>query len=526
MDFDAVIFGAGHNGLVAANLLADRGWRVLVLEAADHPGGAVVSAEVTVPGFVTDLCSSGFPMTVASPVFADLHLERHGLRWRHAPDALAHVLPDGRGVALSRDLDRTAQSVAEFDPRDADAWRRMHEQWLTVRTPMLEALFRPFPPIAPAGRLVRAAGTAEAVRLARMLTLSARQLASEHFAGEGARLLLGGNAMHVDTGIDSAGSGVFGWMLAMVGQELGYPVPEGGAGQLTAALVKRLESLGGQVECGRRVAEVLIARGTAVGVRDHEGTAIRAMKAVVADVAAPQLYGDLVGAEHLPSRLVDDLRRFRWDPATIKVNWALSGPIPWAAKEAVNAAFVHIGGDLDTMSGCCADMAVGRTPRNPFLLLGQTTTADPSRSPAGTESAWAYTHVPQGQRWTRDRAARLADKIQQIVDKHAPGFADLIIGRHVQSPADFEAGNAGLVDGALNGGTSAIGQQLIFRPTPGLGRADTPVDRLYLASSSAHPGGGVHGGPGGNAARAAIARDTWGVAYKSIIGTAHRLVHG
>jgi phytoene dehydrogenase-like protein len=220
------------------------------------------------------------------------------------------------------------------------------------------------------------------------------------------------------------------------------------------------------------------------------------------------------------------MRRFRWDPATIKVNWALSGPIPWAAKEAVAAAFVHIGGDMDTMSGCCADMAIGRTPRNPFLLLGQTTTADPSRSPAGTESAWAYTHVPQGQRWTRDRAARLADKIQQIVEKHAPGFADLIIGRHVQGPADFEAGNAGLVDGALNGGTSAIGQQLIFRPTPGLGRADTPVDRLYLASSSAHPGGGVHGGPGGNAARAAIARDTWGVAYKSVIGAAHRLVHG
>jgi phytoene dehydrogenase-like protein len=518
VDFDAVVFGAGHNGLVAANLLADAGWRVLVLEAADEPGGAVRSAEVTAPGFVTDLYSSSYPLAAASPVFKELTLERHGLKWRRATDVLAHVLPDGRGVTLSTDIERTAASVAAFDSGDADAWRAMHDEWATVREPLLGALLRPFPPIRAAGKLLGATGSAAALRLARMLTLSARGLAEERFGGEGARLLLNGNAMHADAGIDSAGSGVFAWMLAMLGQDVGFPTPEGGAGTLTAALVRRLESLGGQVECGRRVTEVLIARGTAVGVRDHEGNAIRATRAVLADVPAPQLYTDLVDAQHLPVRLLDDLTRFRWDPATVKVNWALSAPIPWTAKEGTTAGVVHLGGDMDMMSGTCTDLAIGRTPRNPFLLLGQTTTADPTRSPAGTESAWAYTHVPQGQRWTKDRVTRFADKIQQVVEKHAPGFADRIIARHVQGPDDFV--------GSVNGGTAMIGQQLVFRPTPGLGRADTPVDRLFLAGSSAHPGGGVHGAPGGNAARAALAREKWGGAYKSLLGRANRLVFG
>ncbi|MFI9379884.1 phytoene desaturase family protein [Kutzneria sp. NPDC052558] len=517
MTFDAVVFGAGHNGLVAANLLADAGWRVLVLESSDHPGGAVHSAEVTAPGFVTDLCSSSFPMAAASPVFEGLGLERHGLRWRHAPGVLAHVLPDGRGVLLSRDVSATMASVAEFAPRDAEAWQGMFAQWQQLRDPLLDALFRPFPPITAAGKLLLTTGSAEALRLARMLTLSARTLAEERFDGAGARLLVNGNAMHADAGIDSPGSGVFGWLLAMIGQDRGYPVAEGGASALTDALVRRLESLGGQVECGRRVTEILIARGTAVGVRDHEGNAIRATQAVLADVPALDLYGNLVAAQHLPSRLLDDLRRHRLDPATIKVNWALSGPIPWTATEASAAGVVHLGGDLATMSGSCAALAMGRTPQNPFLLLGQTTTADPTRSPAGTESAWAYTHVPQGQRWSADRLSWFVDKIQHIVERHAPGFTGRIIARHVQGPDDFA--------GTVNGGTAAIAQQLVFRPVPGLGRADTPVDRLYLAGSAAHPGGGVHGAAGGNAARAALARARWGSAYKSLIAAAHRLVY-
>jgi phytoene dehydrogenase-like protein len=460
-------------------------------------------------------------------VFADLGLHRFGLTWRHAPEVIAHVLPDGRSVVLSRDVNRTARSVSEFAARDGAAWRRMYEQWMHLRDPFLDALFRPFPPIRAGARLLRRTGTAEALRLARLVTLSARTLTDEWFAGEGARMLLAGNAMHADVGVDNAGSGVFGWLLAMLGQDVGFPVPEGGAGQITAALVRRLTERGGQVVCGRRVSRVLVAGGRAVGVRDSAGEPVRARRAVLADVPAPALYLDLVGAEHLPGRLVDDLGRFHWDAATIKVDWALSGQVPWSAEQVGRAGTVHLGADMDGMSAFTADLVRGRTPRDPFVLLGQMTTADPSRSPAGTEAVWAYTHVPHGQRWDRARLARAADRIERVVERHAPGFGDLIVGRAVQGPEDLQGHDPSLVDGAINGGTSAIHQELFLRPVPGLARADTPVQRLFLASSSAHPGGAVHGGPGSNAARAALARDGWaGGGYQTVINAAHRLVYG
>ncbi|HEY0498626.1 MAG TPA: NAD(P)/FAD-dependent oxidoreductase [Kutzneria sp.] len=524
---DAVVVGAGHNGLVAANLLADAGWQVLVLEAADQPGGAVRTDEIAAPEFHSDLCSAFFPMSAASPVFTELDLERHGLKWRHAPDVVAHVLPDDRSAVLSRDLERTARSVSEFAPQDGDAWRRMYDQWSRLRDPFLDALFRPFPPVRAGMRLLHRVGAAEGLRLARMVTLSARTFTGEWFAGEGARLLLAGNAMHADIGVDNAGSGVFGWLLAMLGQEVGFPVPEGGAGQITAALVRRLAARGGKVICGRRVDKILVAGGRAVGVRDAAGQPVRARRAVLADVPAPVLYLDLVGAEHLPGRLVDDLSRFHWDPATVKVDWALSGPVPWTAEQVRGAGTVHLSADMDGLSAFGVDLARGRTPRDPFLLLGQMTTADPSRSPAGTEAVWAYTHVPRGQRWDNTKLARAADRIERVVERHAPGFSSLVVGRAVQGPCELQGHNPSLVDGAINGGTSAIHQELFLRPVPGLARADTPVQRLFLASASAHPGGAVHGAPGSNAARAALARNGWaGAGYQAAINAGHRLVYG
>ena len=520
---DAIVIGAGHNGLVAANLLADAGWQVLVLEAAGEPGGAVHTAQVTAPGFHNDLCSAFFPMTALSPVITGLELGRYGLRWTHAPLALGHLLPDNRFVALHRDLERTAASVAEFAPADAAAWRRLAEQWQSLRDPLVAALFSPFPPVRAGARLAGRAGVAELVRLARTMVLPARQLVEETFAGEGARVLVAGNALHADVGIDSAGSGVFGWLLAMAAQDVGFPVPVGGAGELTGALVRRLCSRGGEIRCGQHVRQILIGGGRAVGVRDADGTPIRARSAVLADVPAPALYRDLVGFEHLPARLAEDLSRFAWDGGTVKVDWALSAPIPWTNGEAAQAGTVHLGVDLDGMTGYGADLARHRVPERPFVLLGQMTTADPARSPAGTESAWAYTHVPHG---TPVDIASVAQRIEQVIEAHAPGFRDLVIGRYVQGPAELQGRDPGLVGGAINGGSGAIHQQLIFRPVPGLGRADTPVDRLFLAGSSAHPGGAVHGGPGANAARAALRRDgLFGDAYAGIIGSALRAIY-
>ncbi|WP_329063616.1 phytoene desaturase family protein [Amycolatopsis sp. NBC_01480] len=524
---DAVVIGAGHNGLVAANLLADAGWSVLVLEATGRPGGSVQTDEVTEAGFRNDLCSAFFPLTAVSPVIGGLELERYGLHWRHAPDVLAHVFPDDRCAVLSRDLDRTAASADEFAPGDGAAWRRLFAQWQEIRDPLLDALFTPFPPVRPALRLLRRTGTAEALRLARMLTLPARRFGDELFTGEGAKLLLAGNAAHSDLSVDNAGSAVFGWLLAMAGQEAGFPVPEGGAGELTAALVRRLEDRGGKVLCGRPVREVLVAGGRAMGVRDRAGDPVRARRAVLADVPAPMLYGNLVAGEWLPSRLVDDLERFQWDSATVKVDWALSGPVPWTAAEARGAGTIHLGADLDGLSAFGGDLGRGRVPSRPFLLFGQMTTSDPSRSPAGTEAAWAYTHVPRG---TVSDPAALKHQvalIEKTVEVNAPGFADLITSRYAQGPVELAAHNPALAGGAINGGTTAIHQQLFFRPVPGTGRADTPVDRLYLAGASAHPGGAVHGGPGANAARAALARSGHlGGGYAAVIRAANRAVYG
>jgi phytoene dehydrogenase-like protein len=500
---DAVVIGAGHNGLVAANVLADAGWEVLVLEAEPEPGGAVRTAEF-VPGFASDRFSSCYPMALLSPVIAGLGLTGHGLRWRHAPAALAHVLPDDRVAVISPDVDTTARALAEFAPGDAAAWHAEFALWTRVRDDLAAALFTPFPPIRASLRLLRTLGPADSLRLARQATQSAVAFGEERFAGDGARLLFAGNTLHTDLGLTDAGGAFIGWLLTMAAQDVGYPVPEGGADRLTKALVARLGDRA-RVECGRRVTRILTAAGRAVGVATDDGDRIRARHAVLATVPAPTLYLDLVGADRLPARLVRDLRGFRWDHATVKVDWALAGPIPWRNPAAATACTVHLGADPHAYG---ADLAAGRPPARPFLVLGQMSTADPTRSPEGTEAAWAYTHVPHGHVWAPGQLDRFVESIERAVEQHAPGFTGRIIGRR----------HADLPGGAVNGGTAALAQQLFLRPTPGLGRADTPIDRLFLAGASAHPGGAVHGAPGANAARAALTRaGVFGGAYRAVV---------
>lgn len=524
---DAVVIGAGPNGLVAANVLADAGWEVVVLEATDVPGGGVQTRESTHPGFRSDQCSAFFPLGVASPVLRELELESYGLRWRQAPEVLAHVLPDDRSVVLSTDLERTAVSVAAFAKADGDAWRAEYEQWERVREDLLRALLRPFPPVRPSARLLRELGVADALRFARLLLSPVRRLAEERFAGAGAQLLFTGCAMHTDLVPNDAGSALFGWLLTMLAQDIGFPVPEGGAGSLTDALVHRLADRGGRVLCHQPVERVLVGRGTAVGVRTAGGELVRARRAVVADVPAPDLYLRLVGTEHLPNRMIEDLGRFTYDDSTIKVDWALSQPIPWTAPGVGAAGTVHLGADMNGLTAFGSSLARKEIPEDPFVLLGQMTTSDPTRSPAGTESVWAYTHVPRGLRWSRADVLRHAERVERLVERHAPGFTGNVLARTVSGPDELHAHNPSLNDGAINAGSSMVHQQLIFRPVPGLGRADTVIDRLYLASASAHPGGGVHGAPGGNAARAALARwsvlgDAYGLAIRATHGVIYR----
>lgn len=509
---DAVVIGAGHNGLVAANILADAGWDVTVFEAAGKPGGAIRSGEITVPGFTHDLFSAFYPLAIASPLLRSLELEQFGLRWRRAHLVLAHPADEGCAT-LSTDLDETAESLDKFAPGDGVAWRDLYALWQKVGDQVLEALLRPFPPLVPASRLA-ARLRRDLLRFARFALLPARTLATERFRGSGGPLLLAGNALHSDLSPESVLSGFFGWLLASVGQQHGFPVPEGGAQRLADALAARLENRGGHVEYNAAVERVLVQRRRVQGVRIRGGDEVRA-KVVLADVTAPKLYLELVGTEALPPRLIDDLTRFQWDTATFKVDWALKGPIPWEQPEARRAGTIHLSRTFDQLTEASAQLAMEHVPSRPFLVMGQLATADPTRSPEGTETAWAYTHVPftvRGDvggeltgRWDEGEQQAFLRRMEDEVEHQAPGFRDLIVGRHILAPPDFAQENPSLVRGAFNGGTAQLYQQLVFRPTPGMGRPETPIAGLYLASASAHPGGGVHGGPGSNAARAAIA---------------------
>jgi phytoene dehydrogenase-like protein len=518
---DAIVIGAGPNGLVAANALADAGWDVIILEAQPEVGGAVRSAEVTAPGFTSDLFSAFYPLAAASPLIRDLELDRHGLEWVQAPSVLAHQLDDGRSAVLHRDAERTAAGLDGFGAGDGDAWLDLFAQWRRVRNGVLDALFTPFPPVAAGARLLGVLKAAGALRLARLAVTPVRRLAEETFHGDGGRLLLTGNAMHADVPPDGAGSGMFGWLLAMLGQDVGFPVPRGGAGVLARALASRAESLGAQVRTNAPVAEVLVRGRRAHGVRLVDGSVITARRAILADVPAPALYSQLLGKVLLPTRLRKDIAQFHWDNATLKLNWALNGPVPWLNEATGPAGTVHLGVDVDGFVDVGADLSVGRMPRRPFVLFGQMTTADPSRSPVGTESAWAYTHLPQRHAADVGAVEEQVRRVEDAVERVAPGFAASVLARNVQSPADLEAANASLVDGALNAGTSAIHQELVFRPTPGLGRPETPIDGLYLASASAHPGGGVHGACGWNAARSALrANGRLGLVHTALVRTA------
>jgi phytoene dehydrogenase-like protein len=512
---DAVVIGAGPNGLVAANLLADAGWSVEVLEEQPEPGGAVRSDRGVHPDYVSDVFSAFYPLAAASPVLARLDLERHGLRWSHAPRVLAHPLPDGRCAVLSRDLEATAAGLDDFAAGDGEAWRGMYAMWERLGGDILRALFTPFPPVLPALRLATRLRPSTGLRLARNLSLPVRRLGEEEFDGEAGRLLLAGNALHADLAPEAAGSGGFGWLMSMLGQSHGFPVPVGGAGALTTTLVRRLAGRGGAVRCGERVVSVVVREGRAVAVRTAGGEEVPARRAVLADVSAPALYGRLVAPEHLPDRLLRDLRRFQWDFATFKVDWALDSPVPWTAEAAATAGTVHLADGVDGLTRFAAQIATEYVPEEPFALFGQMTTSDPVRSPAGTESAWAYTHLPQRIRgdagpdgitgvWdTREREA-MAYRVEAQVERYAPGFRDRIRARRILAPPTLQSMDANLRHGAINGGTASLHQQLVFRPTPGTGRPETPVKDLYLASASAHPGGGVHGAPGANAARAAL----------------------
>jgi phytoene dehydrogenase-like protein len=514
--YDAVVIGAGPNGLVAANHLVDAGWSVLLLEAQPEVGGAVRSAEDVRPGFVHDTFSAFYPLAAASDTIRSFGLEEHGLTWTHAPAVLGHPFPDGRWGLLHRDREVTAGLMEEQEPGDGEAWLALCSLWDRIGDQLVGALLTPFPPVryglATLARL-RSVGGLEFVKL---LLTPATDVGTTRFRGASPRTLLAGNAGHADIPLTAPGSGLMGILMCMLAQTVGFPVPVGGAGRLTQALASRLVSAGGEVRCDAEVTRIEVVSRRASAVVTADGERIVARHAVLADVGVVNLYGGLVRAEDLPARTMRSMRSFQLDPGTVKVDWALDGPVPWAAAPPYAPGTFHVADSVEDMTEALGQVGARAIPARPFMLAGQMTTTDPTRSPAGTESLWAYTHVPQdaardagegGVRgiWDDSDCERFADRMQGRIERLAPGFGSRILARRVLGPHQLEDRDANLVGGAINGGSSQLNQELVFRPVPGLGRAETPVAGLYLASASAHPGGGVHGAPGMNAARAAVA---------------------
>jgi len=516
--YDAVVVGAGPNGLVAANHLLDAGWSVLVLEAQPDVGGAVRSAPDVHPDFVHDTFSSFYPLAQASPVIGHLGLEEHGLRWRHAPAVLGHPTADGEWALLHRDRERTALGLDRQHPGDGAAWLDLCERWDAIGDHLVGALMSPFPPVRSGLGVLARLRKAGGLDLARLLLTPAADIGRTYFGGRGPGLLLCGNGGHADIPLDATGSGLMAVLMTMLGQTVGFPVPEGGAGELARALARRAESLGGVIRTSTRVTGIDVRDGRATAVRTEDGDRVPVGRAVLADVVAPRLYGDLVAEEDLPARVRRGMSRFQLDPGTVKVDWALDGRVPWGSPPEVAPGTVHVADSAEQIAEASGQVSAGTIPATPFLLVGQMSVADPTRSPGGTEALWAYTHVPQrvvrdagddGLRgtWDESERERFADRMQARIERLAPGFGSRIRARRVLGPRELEARDANLVGGAINGGTSALHQQLVFRPVPGAGRAETGIGGLYLASASAHPGGGVHGAPGMNAARAALAHD-------------------
>ncbi len=467
--YDAVVVGAGPNGLTAAAVLARAGRSVLVLEAAATVGGGTRTAELTLPGFHHDVCSAIHPLGAASPAFAALGLESAGVRWLHPDIALVHPLDDGRAAVLHRSLEETARGLG----RDGFAYRRLVgdivRAWPRIVPAALGPLLRPpRHPLAMAGFGLRALPPA---------TMMARAA----FRTDEARALFAGNAGHAILPLTHPLTASFGVLLAAAGHVAGWPMAAGGSQTIGDGLTAIVTEAGGEVRCGvtvRTAADLPPARAVLFDLTPRQ----------VAEIAGPRLAG----------RARRRYERFRYGPGACKVDYALSGPVPWRSEAARRAGTVHVGGTLEEITLAEAEVAAGRHPERPFVLVAQQSLVDPTRAPTGQHTLWAYCHVPHGS------TVDVTDRIEAQIERFAPGFRDLVLARHVTTAMGFEAYNPSYVGGDIAAGAHD-GLQLVARPFPSLHPYRTPVPGWFLCGASTPPGAGVHGMCGWHAAQDVLA---------------------
>jgi phytoene dehydrogenase-like protein len=468
-DPEAVAIGSGPNGLAAAIALARAGVSVLVVEAADQPGGGMRSRELTLPGFVHDVCSAVHPTGFLSPFFRQLPLEEHGLVWRFPRASVAHPLDDGPAVMLVRSLEETCDGLG----RDGRAWRRLVAPFLDDPHALLADAMAPLRVPAHPIRFLRFGLRA---------AFSANRLARLLFREERARALLAGLAGHSVLPLTQPLTAAMGVLFAVTAHVVDWPVAEGGSHAIARALVSYLRSLGGRVETGRRI-ERLAEVGNA--------------RVVLFDTSPDQLAR--IAGDALPAGYRRRLGRYRYGPGAFKLDWALDGPIPWRDPACRDASTVHVGGTLAEICASERDMYRGRHAERPFLIVCQQSEIDATRAPAGRHTGYAYCHVPHGS--TLDRTEAIEDQIERF----APGFRDRILARHAMNAADFERYNPNYRGGAITGGV-ADALQLFNRPVTRLDPYATPNPRLFICSAASPPGGGVHGQCGWWAARSALRR--------------------
>ena len=467
-EYDAVVVGSGPNGLTAAAVLAREGRRVLLVEGKDTIGGGVRSAELTLPGFVHDICSAIHPLALTSPIFQELPLEQHGVEWVQPPAALAHPLDRGRAVIMERSVDDT---VTQF-PADAASYRKMVrpliKSWKHLSAQVLGPPLRP-----PRHPIITTRFGLRGLR-------SATGFCKSWFETEEAKAAFAGMAAHSILPLEHLLTATFGQLMCASCHTVGWPFVRGGSQNLAVALASYFRSLGGETETGNMVKSI---------------GDLPSAHAYIFDTTPRQLV-DIAG-DRLSSSYRWRLSRFRYGAAVFKVDFALDGPIPWADPRCARSATAHLGGTLEEISESERAISEGKHPDRPFVLLAQQSLFDPSRAPEGKHAVWAYCHIPAGS------TVDMTDRIERQIERFAPGFRDRILARHTMNPLELEAHNPNYVGGDIAGG-SMDGLQLFMRPTISLTPYSTSAKDIFICSASTPPGGGVHGMCGYYAARAAL----------------------
>lgn len=476
--YDAVIIGAGPNGLAAAISLAQAGLQTLLVEAHPRAGGGMCSDQLTLPGFTHDVCSAVHPLGVGSPFFSSLGLERYGLSWVQAPAALAHVMADGRAVLLERSIADTAAGLGV----DGDAYRALLEPLTEDFEVLVRMILSPL-------RFPR-----RPLHMARFALPALRSmcgLSRARFRESRAGALLAGIAAHAMVPLDQLATSSFALVLAMAGHAVGWPVAQGGSQAIADALVAHYRSLGGELVLGQRV--VSLAQ-------------LPPARAYVLDVGPRQLAE--LGGDRLPAGFKRKLAQFRYGLGVYKIDWAMRGPIPWQDPSCARSITVHLSGSVEDIAAAEQAAHAGKLPERPFVLLGQPSIVDGTRAPAGHHTCWAYCHVPSGSALD----ARAA--IEAQVERFAPGFRQLIEATATRNAQQLAQYNPNYVGGDINGGISDLAQ-LFFRPTVRVDPYSTPAPDIFLCSSSTPPGGGVHGMCGFWAARSVL-RKVFGMSAPSV----------